>query len=171
MLSKLLGGIGGYVIVGLVAALVSAFGSFNAGVTHGYGKAMRGVADTNSMCITREIALWHEKGACHVSQIELATQIETALQVTGNARARMAREMENLRTRNLNAAALADAAIGRLKNVESVWDWASQPLPDDLLKPFCLRDGQTGCDPCSPTADGNDDLDVCLAATGDGNGD
>lgn len=163
--------LGGSVVSYLVAIVAGALfvGGPAAYVSHnmGYGKAAKKHDRERVMWITRELALWHELGAARVSQIDLIDSLEVMWDVTGEAKRRMQQALASQREKARISSEAAAAAIKRLDYVESTWK--DVRVPDVIVEPFCVPDGSAACDPATPEASLQDDLEVREPASGNGN--
>lgn len=159
---------------GLIGALVAA--TPIAWVAHnaGYGKmAKEAEAERASFIrrenigVTREIALYTELAGSRSMQVLLISNIELYWDATDEARAEMRKQLSRHKAEAQRAAKAAADAIAELSRINH--EWKSVEVPRPVLLPFCVRDGETGCDPHpaagAPTGDG---LAVRQPAAGDG---
>lgn len=145
--------LGPLLVSGLIGGAVSILPVSAIAHNAGYGKAEKQHRELQDRMFGREVVLWYEVGAARQVQTELAGRMETLLDASDEVRAANRKILAQERARADRAIGWAADSLKELDRVQS--DWKGKLVPADVIRPFCVRAGQSECDPTPATGAGS----------------
>lgn len=133
---------------GLVTGAVAAWPLWSTANNAGYGKAIKERREVEDRFFARESVLLYEVGAARQANYELADRMEEILDASDEARAKNRQALAAEKAKTKQAIDWVADALRELDRVQS--DWKGKPVPPDVIRPFCLRFGQSDCDEAPP---------------------
>jgi|GEM_PF-3757795 len=152
-------------VSGLIGAGVTAWPLWATAHSAGYGKAEKRHVEVERRFFDREAVLWYEVGAARQQQAEMASHFVEVIDGTEEARQAARRNFIREKQRADRAVQWVADALKEMERVEN--DWKGKPVPPDVIRPFCLRDGQSGCQATPSGAAGAGSVDLRGPAAGD----